>query len=108
MTLPTAPGSTEPTPSTSEPRPVGGPGRGLTFFGDCPRLLEHLRGEALERVTAWGLDGGWYPYAADGALRAEGLEAPAATDDSGAGAVATTTYSGTNTQEVGVDEGDIV
>jgi Beta propeller domain len=117
VTLPTAPSTTEPNPTdstpVSDPRPVGGPGRGLTFFGDCPRLLAHLHSEALERVTAWGLDGGWYPYAADGAVRAEGLDAPASTEapassDDFAGGGVGPTYSGTNTQEVGVDEGDIV
>lgn len=105
----TAPGTTSPT----GPR-IGGFGSArLTFFGDCPELLTYLQAESLERVTAWGLGGGPYYYgrAGDGVM----MEVPAgaAVDQAstvGAPAPAATVpaYSGTNTQEVGVDEGDVV
>ena len=32
----------------------------LSFFGDCDALLTYMQTEARERVTAWGLDGGYY------------------------------------------------
>jgi hypothetical protein len=84
----------------------------LSFFGDCDALLSYMQTEARERVTAWGLDGGYYygtptpdMLAAEDSAAGEGsrLEAPAATT-----AAPGVDYSGTNTQEVGVDEGDIV
>lgn len=108
----TSPGRTGTTsPDTTVPSTgprIGGFGSSrLTFFGGCPALLNHLQAEALERVTAWGLGGGWRGYYPGGAVpdvaaaddATGGTEAPAAT---------TPDYSGTNTQEVGVDEGDIV
>jgi Beta propeller domain len=102
------------TPTTDPPGPARfsllGSSR-LRFFAECPDLLAYMQTEALQRVTAWGLGGapwgdygGVVPMAADSAAGApvdKGLEsAPAAT--------AAPSYSGTNTQEVGVDEGDIV
>lgn len=84
----------------------------LVFFADCPDLLSYLRTEALKRVTAWGLNGGPMFYGRDGVDVAEG--APQAADDgTNVGGVAPPdksepNYSGTNTQEVGVDEGDVV
>lgn len=76
-----------------------------------------MQDEALQRVTAWGLDGPWGPYyggpmpmmAAEDASRAGSAPttaAPAAVG--GPPATQAAGYSGTNTQEVGVDEGDIV
>ena len=103
----TVPGSDPPTttaPGTTTPSPQGFAGR-LEFFGDCPELLDYMKTEATERVTPWGLDGG--RIYAEGDL--------ATTDDAGAveeaaptAPVAGEDYSGTNTQEEGVDEGDIV
>jgi hypothetical protein len=113
-TDPTVP-STDPTdPTTSStgtgPR-IGGFGSArLSFFDDCPQLLGYLQAESLERVTAWGLGGGGRMYYGDGdVVSVAATEAPAAMDQS-AGAPETTTpaYSTTNTQEVGVDEGDVV
>lgn len=119
----TDPGPTNPQPpNTSDgtgPR-IGGFGSArLAFFGDCPELLGYLQAAALERVTAWGLGGGgmYDARAGDDVMEsaAEATMAPAAMDDSSApvaGAVPDAgggpTYSGTNTQEVGVDEGDMV
>ncbi|HWM20084.1 MAG TPA: beta-propeller domain-containing protein, partial [Ilumatobacteraceae bacterium] len=105
-TDPTAPPSTDP----SRTGPFGF--ARLSFFGDCDALLTYMQTEARERVTAWGLDGGYYygtvtpdMVAAEDSAGGEGsrLEAPAATT-----AAQGVDYSGTNTQEVGVDEGDIV
>ncbi|MEM8706240.1 MAG: beta-propeller domain-containing protein, partial [Actinomycetota bacterium] len=101
---------------------------GLSGFGDCDALLAHLRTEAAERVGPYGLNGGgWYggPIArgfdTDEADMAE--EADFAVEDSGgdhsasfdgeatsasAGAVEGVDFSGTNVQEVGVDEADII
>lgn len=97
----------------SMPRKGGFGSSRLQFFDGCPALLDQLKAEALERVTAWGLWGrNWYPYPLmrSGAMfdmvaaetTAAGDNAGYATSDSVPG------YSGTNTQEVGVDEGDIV
>jgi hypothetical protein len=112
----TEPGASTPTTSTT-PRPQGFASANLEFFGDCDALLAYMQGEATERVTAWGLGGGGIYYG-DGRVVMEGDMA--ATDDAGAAEGAPTAqapdqapvqgedYSGTNTQEVGVDEGDIV
>jgi hypothetical protein len=109
-------GSTTSTPSSTPARPQGLASANLEFFGDCDALLAYMQAEASERVTAWGLGGGF--YYGDGRVVMEGDMAT--TDEAGAaevapapGAPATTPvqgqdYSGTNTQEVGVDEGDIV
>ena len=88
----------------------------LGFFGDCPALLDYMQTEASERVTAWGLEGGGGIYFPNDVLRAETLidgdavmefdqaAAPTAQEAAEAGV----DFSGTNTQEIGVDEGDIV
>ncbi|HSP28110.1 MAG TPA: beta-propeller domain-containing protein [Ilumatobacteraceae bacterium] len=104
-------------PSSASPRPQPAPGpqgfasANLEFFGDCDALLTYMQTEATERVTAWGLGGGI--YYGDG----REINEMAPTDDAGGavpesapapGAVEGQDYSGTNTQEVGVDEGDIV
>jgi hypothetical protein len=97
-------------PSTTAPaaetRPQGFAGR-LEFFGDCPALLEYMQTEATARVTPWGLGGGGM-WPRDGGIvnQTEGGDDTATASDSAP--VAGVDYSGTNTQEVGVDEGDIV
>jgi len=72
---------------------------GLAGFGSCDEVLDFLQTNALDQVTAWGLNGGVFPMLARGdvVMAAEG-------DASGAG----TNYSTTNLQEIGVDEADIV
>ena len=80
-------------------------------FDDCDDVVEWTKSEMLKRVTPYGLD--MYPVYwgreeawMDGAPVA--TEAPSAGDsstDEGSGDDSGT--SGTNTQEVGVDEGDI-
>ena len=64
-------------PATTDPDTTG-PGTGpqgftsakLSFFGDCPALLEYMQTEASERVTAWGFGGGGY-YPMDGDVMME-------------------------------------
>jgi hypothetical protein len=99
-------------PSTAPSGPQGFASANLQFFGDCDALLGYMKTEASKRVTAWGLGGG--VYYGDGRVMEGDM---ATTDDAGAGTpegapspglVEGQDYSGTNTQEVGVDEGDIV
>jgi len=120
-TEPTASPTTDPdAPSTTDrpAQPQGFAAGHLSFFGDCPALLGYMQTEASERVTAWGLGGGIVPMggdvmtataadaaapSAEGERSAQATAAPAQVE-----APAADTFSGTNTQEVGVDEGDIV
>ena len=87
---------------------------GLAPFGDCDSLLDYLHAEYSARVGPWGFDrGGWIEpmplmqieavAAADVAMSHE-AGAPAATSPLVEGA----DFSGTNVQEAGVDEADIV
>ena len=83
---------------------------GLVRFDDCGTLLDYLRAEYSARVGPWGFGGGgWFGPVAEEAMAAE-----AASDDSAAAPVAATApvegvdFSGTNVQEAGVDEADIV
>ena len=87
----------------------------LSFFGDCAALLTYMQTEARERVTAWGLDGGYYYGPGDRRrhARGRGLGRRRRITCRGAGGddcrpPRTSRTPGTNTQEVGVDEGDIV
>jgi len=125
-TVSTLPTTTSATPSTTE-IPTGGDhgpaqfsafgSSRLRFFAECPDLLAYMQDEATKRVTAWGLNGGplgGYPgirFATSAAATA-GTAAPMAVADSAGSATSTGAvppdFSGTNTQEVGVDEGDIV
>ena len=102
----TSPGVT----STTQPvvQPVGFSSR-LQFFGDCPALLDYMQTEAAARVTPWGLGGGGLFYAEGDATvdMAESADAGVAREAAPA-QPSTPDFSGTNTQELGVDEGDIV
>ena len=118
-TTPTETRSTEPGGTTVAPSPQPGPqgfsSANLEFFGDCNALLGYMQTAASERVTAWGLGGGGI-HSGDGRMMNEGEMS--ATDDAAGGApdgapapdvaVQGQDFSGTNVQEVGVDEGDIV
>lgn len=108
--------STEPAtgPSTSGPTettlPGGGPGRSFVpyqSFGSCDALLDWTKEQMLARVTPWGLEDGWWWGPEMGGVddRADGARtAPdAPTEGSGEGSNTSTT----NTQEEGVDEGDL-
>lgn len=106
---------------------------GLATFDDCNALLDHLRTEGAERVGAYGFDGGgWYggvdvleggvDVAADGddamdeasadfetsASTAPSVAQGGEEGDSAGNAVEGVDFSGTNNQEEGVDEPDIV
>ncbi len=105
---------------------------GLSGFDSCDNLLAHLRTEAAERVGAYGFEGdGWYggrlfddvafaeadagDDADDGASFEEvdqaiesGATSPAVGGDDGGESVEGVDFSGTNVQEVGVDEADII
>ena len=94
---------------------------GLVRFDDCETLLDYLHTEYSARVGPWGFDqGGWF-----GPVMRRGLDVEAAAmaeeamaDDSGAIRLVSTAatsapvegvdFSGTNVQEAGVDEADIV
>ena len=89
---------------------------GLVRFDDCDTLLDHLHAEYSARVGPWGFDqGGWFgPVLRRGgddmAMAEEAMAdaaVPAATSAPSA-PVEGVDFSGTNVQEVGVDEADIV
>ncbi|MEO1056785.1 MAG: beta-propeller domain-containing protein [Actinomycetota bacterium] len=99
-----------PDPEIDRPidRPIGF--ASLQFFGDCPALLDHMQTIAAERVTPWGLDGGYYgafPATEEAMDDAAIGDTDAQVDFESAGS-AGADFSGTNVQEVGVDEGDVV
>ena len=87
---------------------------GLVRFDDCDTLLDYLHEEYSARVGPWGFDrGGWFgPTIEAEAAIAESADG----DDSGVSPSASRTaapvegvdFSGTNVQEAGVDEADIV
>ena len=99
---------------------------GLVRFDDCATLLDYLHAEYSARVGPWGFDqGGWFgpmplgeaEMALEEAIAAEAAAAAASADMAAEMALATATgaarvegvdFSGTNVQEVGVDEADIV
>jgi hypothetical protein len=112
--------TTDPAPTTdaggpsstdASTRPQGFGPANLEFFGDCDALLTYMQTEAAERVTPWGL--GEFFYATDGGGRDDSAEssgdvaAPDAAIPS-TGGIEGEDFSGTNVQELGVDEGDIV
>lgn len=97
-------------------REGGGPGESVQpyqSFGDCEAFLDWTKERMLERVTPYGLDG-WGYWGADGGVAVEesadapaATEAPRDTDDSASTGDGEGGTSGTNTQEEGVDEGDL-
>jgi hypothetical protein len=79
----------------------------LTRFASCERLLSHVRRRALARTGPWGLDG--VAPAVALAPGAEGVRDGAAPTRAAAPApVSGIDFSGTNVQEAGVDEPDLV
>ena len=92
---------------------------GLVRFDDCETLLDYLHEEYSARVGPWGFDGGgWFgPVRRTGGDDMEMAEEAMAADSGASQAVSTTVtsapvegvdFSGTNVQEAGVDEADIV
>lgn len=93
----------------------------LQPFAACDDLLDHLRKEGKDRVTAYGLagSGGYFggPAIMEGDMRATVQEAlsaaPTAAGENsvssdGGGAAGSPTFSSTNTVEAGIDEADVV
>jgi hypothetical protein len=103
----------------------------LSGFDSCGTLLDHLRSEGAERVGPWGFNDGWYggwwpvdgPVALTDDMAAEdsadfdtAQSAPPTTtatsaqggDDGAANLTEGVDFSGTNIQESGVDEADVV
>jgi uncharacterized secreted protein with C-terminal beta-propeller domain len=91
---------------------------GLVRFDDCTTLLDYLHTEYSARVGPWGFDGGgWFGpmpmMEAEMAMAADAI-AEAAAPAQGVSTITTVApvegvdFSGTNVQEVGVDEADIV
>jgi hypothetical protein len=134
---PTTTSDAAPTDTTGTDPGTGGGGptgfvRRLTPFDDCSALLDHLKREASERVGPYGLDGngGWpVPFlegdiafeveesaefdTAPDVLGAdepadESFDAPATGGDDGGAGDASTKFSDTNVQELGVGEPDII
>jgi uncharacterized secreted protein with C-terminal beta-propeller domain len=95
--------SPEPLPVRLEPQAA--PARDLTAFASCDALLGRMKREALRQVGAWGLvQGGVGGVAvASGASSSSGAAAAPAASSGGE-----PVYSGTNNQEAGVDEADLV
>ncbi len=89
---------------------------GLVRFDDCDTLLDYLHTEHSARVGPWGFDGGgWFgpmPIMEGGMdeemAMADDAEASAPDATAAPAPVEGVDFSGTNVQEVGVDEADIV
>lgn len=108
--------------------PGGGSARfvsALVPFDDCDAFLAHVQAEARERVGPYGLDGdgGWIARpggrllvdepaaeepASDMADAPVGAPVPATPDNGDSGGGGDDGFTGTNVQEAGVDEPDIV
>ncbi|HEX5088364.1 MAG TPA: beta-propeller domain-containing protein [Nocardioides sp.] len=94
-----------------EARPAAYTGSGLSLPGSCDELLRWYVERGLELVGPDGWDGYGYPYAIEDAV-----PAPLASAESSAGRSplapapvrSTNGETGTNVQEVGVDEPDVV
>lgn len=81
----------------------------LVRFDGCDELLDHLREEYAARVGPWGFANGWFGIEEDMADEEMAAEDAPASDDTGPSApVEGVDFSGTNVQERGVDEADIV
>ncbi len=80
----------------------------LTAFDSCDGFLRYVQERALEQVTAYGLNGGgWVHGGLDVAEEADDAGGPAAADGDSP-AAGGEDYSGTNVQEAGVDEPDLL
>jgi len=107
-------------PATTEPKGSGGGGgklpasAALLTFDDCEPLLDRLQSSAAERVGPGGFLGGWgggdvrTMESADGDAAAAAPNAMSRDASTEATAEEGTDFSGTNVQEEGVDEPDVV
>src|SRR5690606_33827558 len=80
----------------------------LASFPGCADLLEHIQARALDLVGPYGLNGGgggWRSGTVDDGDEAAADDAGAAAPEAG---LDTSEVSGTNVQEAGVDEPDLV
>jgi hypothetical protein len=97
--------------------------RALTPFADCSAFLDHVKQAARDRVGPYGLEGGPVYWIEDDVLFEADMDVAASDggDDSAGGPVAApraqtgdsdsgggTEFTGTNVQELGVDEPDII
>ena len=107
------PGTSTTTSSTQVPGPTTPPTAilasfALNRFEQCDTFLDHVRSEASKVVGPYGLNdnrGGYFTITRDLWF---GGEEVAAISDRAAGVSSQRLYSGTNVQELGVDEADIV
>ena len=89
---------------------------GLVRFDDCDTLLDYLHEEYSARVGPWGFDRrGWFgpmpiteEAMAESAMADDGGDHEISPSVTAAAAVEGVDFSGTNVQEAGVDEADIV
>ncbi|MEO7572077.1 MAG: beta-propeller domain-containing protein [Acidimicrobiales bacterium] len=79
----------------------------LVRFDDCAAVLAELKAEALERVGPYGLDRPFF-LLGGGDVAQGAFQRTDAQEQSGGGAPPAPDSSQTNTQEVGVDEPDLV
>lgn len=108
LPLPLVAGLAACTPADLVAPPAAGAAE-LREFGSCDELLGYLQEHALERVGPWGLGdgghGGWAESTDDAAM-ADSAEA--ADVDLASAPQEGTDFSGTNNQEQGVEEPDVV
>ena len=100
---------TETSSSATEPNPpTGAFGRtGLLFDTTCDAILDEIKTIALTEVTPWGLESDYWILEEESFMEVE--ESVGASEMSDASADSSRgDFSETNTQEVGVDEGDIL
>lgn len=101
-------GSTTSTTNAETPDPKFLEAGSLTAFDACDDLLDWIVPEALELVGPYGLGYGGLPYV-DVMFAGDMAEAaPGAARVEGDAATSGTTFTGTNVQELGIDEPDIV
>ena len=81
--------------------------RAFEQFDDCDALMEHLRTITLERVGPYGLNGGGMVLMGGREVMPTAASEMASTTVGAASPSARSDSSSTNTQEVGVDEGDV-
>ncbi|MBD8870706.1 beta-propeller domain-containing protein [Nocardioides donggukensis] len=88
-------------------------GSGLSPAGSCDQLLDHYVDHSLDQVTPWGWDHGpWYGVRRDLGMLDGVTELKAADSARASGPASpqsvTSSPTGTNVQEAGVDEPDVV
>ena len=96
-------------PSVTQPyRPTGAFGRsGLLFDTTCDVILNEFKTIALTEVTPWGLEGDYWMIEESAVMAVEDSVGAAEMSEMSADSSARD-FSETNTQEIGVDEGDIL